>query len=100
MHSFTLSETFQKGFISAFPWVNPIPIWAYIPLGIPTPQGTPGVLHGYLLHFVGGKFSRTKVCDIYPLDERTFNFPNIAFLRLGPKLVQKHFGNISEMFHS
>ena len=29
-----------------------------------------------------------------------FNFPNMAFLRLSPKLVQKRFGNIWETFHS
>ena len=34
---------------------------------------------------------------MYPLAERAFNFPNMAFLRPSPKLVQKRFRNISCM---
>ena len=30
------------------------------------------------------------MCDIYHLAEKAFNFPNMAFLRLSPKLVQNH----------
>ena len=44
-----------------------------------TPSEPNQVLHGYLLHFVGSKFLRTKVCDIYPLAERAFNLPNMTF---------------------
>ena len=33
-----------------------------------------------------------------PLAERAFNFPNMAFFRLSPNLVQKRYGNVTEMF--
>ena len=79
MHSFMLTEMFQECFISACPWVNPLPIWGHIyPWVHPHPRGGQQVLYGYLLHFAGGKFSRTEVCDIYPLAERVFNFPNLC----------------------
>ena len=48
--------------------------------------------------FATSKLSRCiKVYDIYPLAERAFNFPNMAFFRPSSKLVQKKFGNISEI---
>ena len=85
MHSFTLTEMFQKCFIDAYPYMG-IHASGYIY----TPIEPNWVLHGYLLHFVADKFSRTKVCDIYHLAERAFNFPNMAFFRLSPKLIQNH----------
>ena len=104
MHSFTLSEMFQKHIKNTSP--IHVPGWTPCPyMGIHapgynhTPREPNWVLHGYLLHFAEGKFSRTKVCDWYPLAERAFNFPNMAFfLRLSPNLVQKHYGNITETF--
>ena len=79
-------------------WVNPIPIyWHTCRWYTYTSREPNQVLYRYLLHFAANKFSRTKVYDIYPLAERAFNFPNMAFFRLSPKLVQKHFGNISFM---
>ena len=73
-------------------------IWAYMPLGIPTHLGSP--TNYYLLHFVGGKFSRTKVCDKNPLAERAINFPNMTFFETKSKTGTKNFRNISETFHS
>ena len=60
--------------------------WACPPLDLP--------MHRYPLHFAGGKFSRTKVCDICPLPERAF----MAFKtksKTSTKTAQKHFGNSS-----
>ena len=96
MHSFMLTETFQKCFINACPWVNPIPIYGHICPGYShtPPEAQPG---GPYSIFVGGKFSRTKVCDLYPLPERAFNFPNMAFFetksKIGTKMVRKHFSH-------
>ena len=70
-------------------------LWAYMPLGHLHPREPNWVLHGYLLHFVASKFSRTKVCDIYTLTERAFNFSNMAFFetksKTGTKTFWKHF---------
>ena len=92
MHSFTLTEMFQKCFINACPWVNPYPYMGIHASGyIYAPREPNLVLHGYLLHFAADKFSRTKVCDIYPLAERVFLISQIwDFLRLSPKLAQNH----------
>ena len=101
MHSFMLTETFQKRFINACPWVNPYPYMGIHASGYIYTPGKPNrVLHGYLLHFAADKFSRTKVCDIYHLAERAFNFANMAFLETKSKTGTKLFGNISEILHS
>ena len=65
-----------------------------------TPREPNLVLRGYLLHFAEGKFSRTKVCDICPRAGRAFNFPNMAIFETKSKTGKKHFGNITETFHS
>ena len=92
MHSFMSSEMFQKCIKNASP--IHVPEWTPCPyMGIHapgynhSPREPNWVLHGYLLHFAEGKFSRTKVCS------RT-----MAFFRLSPNLVQKHYGNITETF--
>ena len=78
-----LTETFQKCFISACLWVNPYPyIWAYMALGATTPHGSPT------------EYSMDTYSILWEV-----NFQGLRF-RLSPKLVQKQFGNISEMFHS
>ena len=102
MHSFALTEMFQKRVINACPWVNPIPIYGHICLWVHYTSREPNqVCHGYLLHFVASKFSRTKMCDIYPLAERAFNFLNMAFFetkyKTGTKTFWKYFRNVSFM---
>ena len=100
-HSFTLTETFQKRFINTCPWVNPYPYMGIHASGYIYTPGEPNwVLHGYLLHFAADKFSRTKVCDIYPQAERAFNFPDMAFFETKSKTGTKPFGNILETLHS
>ena len=102
-HIFVLTETFQKCIKNAssmhVPGWTPYPCKGiHAPGYNHAPREPSWLLHGYLLHFAEGEFSRTKVCDWYPLAERAFNFPNMAFFRLSPNLVQKHYGNIMETF--
>ena len=98
--NWNVSQMHQKCFISACPWMNPIPMCGHTcPWVQPHPREPKWVLHGYILHFVPGKFSRTKVCD--PLAERAFKFPNIVSFetksKTGTKMFWKHFKNVSFM---
>ena len=102
MHSFVLTETFQKCIKNTLsmhvPGWTPYPYMGIHPTRYNhTPREPNQVLHGYLLHFMEGKFSRTKVCDIYPLAERAFNFLNMAIFETKSKTGIKTFRNISFM---
>ena len=81
MHSFMLTEMFQKHFINACPWVNPIPTEkVHMPLGTPTPPGSPTKYSMYT-YFILLEVNFQGL-NIDPLAERAFNFPNMAFLNV------------------
>ena len=91
MHSFMLTETFQKHFINACPWVNPIPIYGHTcPWVYPHLQGAQLSTPWIPTPFLGGK--------LHPLAERAFNFPNMPSFetksKTDIKTFQKHFRNV------
>ena len=70
-------------------------IWAYMPLGTPTPPGSP-IKYSMDTYSIlwQANFQWTKVCNIYPWLRELLISLIWHFLRLSPKLVQ----NVLETF--
>ena len=76
-------------------------IWAYMPLGTPTPPGSPTEYFIATYSILWQVNFQGLRCVAYTPWLRELLISQIwHFLRLSPKLLQKCFRNILEMFHS